>query len=192
MDKRNAGKRRRPPEATPAYLDRAAFGYLQRYASSARNLERVLLRKVRRSAEVHGTDPEEGRRHVEATVQKCLRLGLLNDELYAEAKARSLHRRGAPERLVRGKLMQAGIDDGKIGRALERLNEEIGQPELAAAVTFARRRRLGPFRSQQDRAAARDRDLAALGRRGFDLDLARRVIDADDPESLDALLREDT
>ena len=33
--------------------------------------------------------------------------------------------------------------------------------------------------------AARNRDLAALGRQGFDFDTARRVIDADDLEDLE-------
>ena len=59
-----------------------------------------------------------------------------------------------------------------------------GDPELAAALTYARRRRIGPYRPAGDRAAARARDLAALSRQGFDYDVARRVIDADDPEDL--------
>ena len=46
-------------------------------------------------------------------------------------------------------------------------------------MALARRRRLGPWRSGPERAARRDRDLAALARAGFDLQTARAVIDAE-------------
>ncbi|MCH8002677.1 MAG: RecX family transcriptional regulator, partial [Proteobacteria bacterium] len=55
----------------------------------------------------------------------------------------------------------------------------------AAALAYARRRRLGPYRSPQARAAMREKDLAALGRRGFGYELARRVIETGDVSELE-------
>ncbi len=52
--------RRGPHKASEASLWRAAVGYLRRSASSADNLERVLRRRVERSARAHGTDRDEG------------------------------------------------------------------------------------------------------------------------------------
>ena len=49
--------------------------------------------------------------------------------------------------------------------------------EDQAARAYAKRRRLGPYRRPDLRAAHRDRDLAALARAGFAYGLARRVID---------------
>ena len=52
---RNA-PRKPPRKVSPAYLERAALAYLERFAASAESLRRVLLRKVERSARAHDTD----------------------------------------------------------------------------------------------------------------------------------------
>lgn len=184
-------KRRKPRKATPDYLRRAALFYLERYASSSDSLRRVLLRRVARSAEVHGTDREEGAAEVERLISQLQQQGLLNDANYAEARARSLRRRGASAALVRARLAAKGISRDLIDGALEAVAEEEGERgELAAAIAFARRRRLGPWRAPEERAERRLRDLAALGRQGFGSSLARQVIDAEDIQTLERLLIE--
>ena len=72
-----------------------------------------------------------------------------------------------------------------IDRALAGLAEEAAEPELAAALAYARRRRLGPYRGPDTRMDRREKDLAALGRKGFGYDLARRVIETDDLAELE-------
>ena len=52
-------KRRKPKPATQERLRKAALYYIDRYATSAANLREVLMRRVRRSVRLHGTDPEE-------------------------------------------------------------------------------------------------------------------------------------
>lgn len=175
---------------TPDYLDRAALHYLERYASSSANLRRVLLSKVRRSAQQHGTDPAEGNRWVDSLIERYQRSGLLNDALYAEAKATGLQRRGGSTRRIRQTLMAKGVDEAHVEAALGELEGmDVGTADLTAALAYARRRRLGPFRTDrggtgEERKARRDKDVAALARAGFDLDTARRVIDADDADAL--------
>ncbi len=56
-------------------------------------------------------------------------------------------------------------------------------PDLLAALRYARRRRLGPF-CRGDRFERREKDLAALARAGFGVAFARPVIDADDADAL--------
>jgi regulatory protein len=82
-------------------------------------------------------------------------------------------------------LSQKGVPAPLAARAAAGLAQESGDPDLAAAAAFARRRRLGPYRAPAERTANRERDLAALSRRGFDLGTARRVVDAADPDALD-------
>ena len=187
--KRQAGKagaRRKPPrKATPGYLERAALFYLDRYATSADNLRQVLRRKVARSAWAHGGDPAAGEAAVEALIARFLEAGLLDDARYAEGRARSLARRGQSLRGIRLRLRQKGVGEDEIAAALAGLRDEAGDPELAAALAYARRRRLGPFRAGAARAAQRERDLAALARRGFDPDLVLKVIDAESPDALE-------
>lgn len=183
-------KRRLPREATTSHLENAALHYLERFSSSSANLRRVLMRKVARSARAHGTDPAEGAGFVEAIIARYLQSGLLDDAAYATQKAASLRRRGASRYGIRGKLAVKGVDAELIDTTLEQLDGEPGTGDLAAACALARRRRLGPYRPREERAARRQKDLAALARAGFSLELARRVLAAADIDALEALVRD--
>lgn len=182
-------RRRGPKPATAALLENAALHYLERFASASGNLKRVLMRKVLRSARLHGTDPAAGERLVDDIIARYLRSGLLDDGAYAAQKAASLRRRGASRYAIRGKLAVKGVAGALID---ETLQGESEASELAAACALVRRRRLGPLRAAAERAAHRQKDLAALARAGFGLDLARRVLSAGDEAALAALERGET
>jgi regulatory protein len=177
-----------PSKISPSYLENAAMHYLERFASSSRNLRRVLMRKVDRSLAHWGEEAGGGGREacaaqVDAVIAKLARLGYLNDAAYAEMKTRSLHRQGKGSRTIRATLAAKGIDAGLAASALDSLAEDVGEPDLAAAIKLARKRRLGPFRPQA-REEFRQKDLATLARAGFDFDTARRVIEAESAEAL--------
>lgn len=176
----------RPPrKVTAQSLENVALYYLQRFATSEENLRRVLMRRVERSAHIHGTDRDEGAACVAGLVERYQRAGLLDDAAYARARAETLHRRGVPANGIRARLRHKGVGDDDIAAALASLDDAVASDtDAAAAVNLARRRRLGPFRRAADRAAERDRDLASLARAGFSWDLARHVIDADTPDDL--------
>jgi regulatory protein len=185
-DDRRRPRRRGPKRATPEYLEKAALHYLERYASSSANLRRVLLAKVERSARAHGTDRDEGARAVERILRRFLDSGLLDDRAYAEGRAVTLHRAGHGTRAIRARLARKGIDEETVDAALARLEDEAAEPELAAALRYARKRRLGPYRPAAARGERRERDMAALARKGFSPHLARRIVDADDADELEA------
>jgi regulatory protein len=183
---RRGGTRRGPKKATPEYLEKAALSYLERYASSRANLRRVLLGKVERSARWHGTDRDAGARQVEALLDRLARAGYLDDDAYARGRAVTLHRAGHAQAAIRMKLLQKGVERDAAERALQALDEEAEAPDLAAALRYARKRRLGPYRPAASRAANAERDMAALARKGFSPDLAKRVVQTDDLETLEA------
>ncbi len=180
-----ARRGRGPREATAKYLRNSALHYLDRYATSSAHLRRLLLAKVARSARAHGTNAEAGAAAVEALIAEFLGAGLLDDARYAEDRALILFRRGASARAIRSALLAKGVASELIGPALERLGAAAAEPELAAALAYTLRRRLGPYRSPQARAEMREKDLAALGRRGFGYELARRVIETRDVSALE-------
>jgi len=183
---------RKPPRAiTAEYLDKAALFYLERYASSAENLARVLMRRVEKAARAGISDREEGRRLVDALIERYCARGLLNDRTYAEGRARSLLRQGRPRAAIARRLAAKGVESEAIDQAIGSLADESADPDLAAAITFARRRRLGPWRLK-DRVEFRQRDLAALGRAGFSYELARKVVASETVEELEAMLVEAT
>jgi regulatory protein len=167
-------ERRPPRKVTLAYLERAAMAYLERHASSSENLRRVLRRKVEKRCRLRGEDPAEFHGTIDDVVARSVRSGLVDDSRYADARVASLRRRGGSRRAIQAKLSAKGVDREIIAAAL------AGEPddELTAAHALARRRKLGPYRAGE-RAASRERDMAALARGGFAFEIARRVIDGE-------------
>ena len=182
--------RRRPKPATPEALERAALSYLERYASSAENLRRVLLRRIARAASHGGEDPNAGEAAVEALITRLKRASLLDDKLYAETRGVSLNRRGVSRRGIAARLAAKGVGEDDIAQALHQLARDVAEPDLAAALTYARRRRLGPYRPAEERAERRTRDLASLARQGFEYSLALKVVDAGTPDEIEGELAE--
>lgn len=179
---------RPPPRITPSYLENAALHYLERFAASSAGLRRVLLRKVDRSVAHWGGERADHLAAVDAVIVKLTGLGYLNDQAFAEMKTRSLHRQGKGSRAIRATLAAKGVASDLAEQAMDTLTAEHAEPDLAAAVKLARKRRLGPFRPPENRAETRAKDMAALARSGFDFDTVRRVIDADCVEALEELL----
>lgn len=172
--------RRGPKPVTPELLEKAALHYVERYASTAENLRRVLMRRVERWAYKLGGDRASGRRWVDALVERYVRSGLVDDRRYAEAAADSMRRRGASSRRIRQKLAQKGVDEDVAQAALEESGGAGDAADLAAAAKLARKRRLGPFGDPKQRRERRLKDMAVLARAGFSYDICRRVVDAKD------------
>ena len=175
-----------PRKPTPERLANIALHHLDRYASSADNLRRVLERRVFKAARHHeDLDVDEARGWIDDIIKRYVASGLLNDGAYAETRARSLMTRGNSQRQIRMKLMAKGLGVDAIDAALDALKNDHVDPELAAAVKLARRRRLGPYADPDVRAARAEKDMATLARSGFSYDMAKRVIEADDPLELE-------
>ena len=130
----------------PDLLERWALHYLGRYASSAENLRRVLMRKARRGS------PEEA----------------------AAAAA------------MRARLTAKGVSAADVANAVSGVQAAAPDPDLAAACTFARRRRLGPFRRA---TADHARELGAFARAGFSRRIAEAVLSCTDVAAVEALAR---
>lgn len=177
----------RPPprKPTPTSLENAGLHYLARYAASAEQVRRVLMRRVDRAARAHpDLDRETAAGWIAALVERWRAAGLLDDATFAEAKVRSLRRRGASGRRIRDALSAKGVDRDTIDAAVAQADPTDAPAELEAARRLAKRRRIGPFRPADARAENRMRDLAALARAGFARDVAVRVIDADPDEDV--------
>jgi regulatory protein len=159
---------------TEAYLERAALAYLERFASSAENLRRLLRRKVETRCRLRGEDPKPFLDLIGPVVARTVSTDLVDDRRYAEGRIASFRRRGASARGIKAKLAAKGVGRETVETAL---TEENGG-DRAAAQAHARRRKLGPYRPGE-RAAFRQKDLAVLARAGFSFDVAREVIDGE-------------
>lgn len=157
--------------------------YLERYSAPAAQLRRVLARKIASSCRHHGEEPAIHAAALDDVVARCISSGLVDDRRFAEARAATLRRRGRSTRAVAATLAAKGV-----GRELaERASRTGEEEELAAARKAAKRKRLGPW-SRGDRAASRQKDLAAMARAGFTIAVARAVIDGREEEDANGAL----
>jgi len=173
-------------------LEKWALGYLERFASSAENLRRVLRRRVRRRTSDNET-VQRAAALIEELVERYRVTGLIDDAAYAAARARGRLARGEPLRRIAAGLAAKGVDAEDRAAALEALRETAPNPDLAAACAFARRRRLGPYRRgpAHHKTADRNRELGSFARAGFGRREAEAVLGCADPEAVAALLAGD-
>jgi regulatory protein len=109
-----------------------------------------------------------------AIAERMAGLGYIDDRAFAEAKARSLVRRGYGERRVSEALRAAHVEPADAEQAIE---DSAGQA-FASALALARRRRFGPFATAPADDRTRERQMAAMIRAGHSFSLARRIISA--------------
>lgn len=156
-----------------AALHRLAISYVGRYAVTRAMLARYLRRKLAERGWA-----EDGTAPVAAIVEKCARLGYVDDAAFAAQRGATLARRGFGAARIRAALRAAGVEPEEAG-------PDADAAALAAALVFARRKRLGPYaEAVRDRDQQR-RDLGAMLRAGHAPELARRIVGAASGEMLD-------
>lgn len=162
--------KRVPKPLDAARLEELALAYVARFATSRAKLESYLARKLR---ERGWAGEGEGEPPVAALAERFVAAGYVDDAAFARAKSGSLLRRGYGQRRVTEALGAAGI--GEDIRAEVRAGEGARRQ---AALTMARKRRLGPFGPAPADRAAREKQIAALLRAGHGLDSARELVNA--------------
>lgn len=172
---------RRPlPPLDPAALERMALRYVERFATTRGKLRQYLTRKIRERGWVEGAanaDPP-------ALAEKLAQLGYIDDAAFGEARAAAMGRRGLGARRVTQALRHAGIEEDQT----QALRPAIDARGPASAVTYARRRRIGPFANEQLDKAAREKAIGAMIRAGHGFELARIIVGMAPGESVDDLL----
>ncbi len=166
---------RNKPRKAPRPLDlqrfeELALGYVAKFSTTAVKFERYLKRKLRERGWAG-----EGEPPLDATVRRYVELGYVDDEGYARMKSASLLRRGYGGRRVREALGQAGV--------AEDLRDAVAPGEHAArvaALTYARKRRFGPFGAQPLERTLAEKQIAAMVRAGHGFAAARALVEAVD------------
>ena len=171
--------RKAPRQITERYLENAALHYLKRFSSTLKQLERVLLRKMDRSLKFHGGDRPQALGWLAEVLAKLVRNGLVDDRAYAETKAHAMRAAGQSTRVMTMKLKLKGVADDVVQAKVRLATAEVS--EVEAARTWARKKRLGPYRRDPStRAEKRQKDLASLARAGFPFSIAKQVLDSTD------------
>lgn len=154
-----------------AKLEQLALAYLNRFDVSSRKLEQHLRTRARKL-----DAPPDVSQWIAELIARYQSSGLLNDARYAEQLASQLAARGKSSRAIAQKLAARGVTSQLSGDVLSSRKREEPEGELQAAITYARKRRLGPFRALEEREQFGRKDLAALLRQGFSFEIARKAL----------------
>jgi len=165
----------RPP-LTAEKLEELALNYVGRFATSRSKLVAYLNRKLRERGWHNDSEPP-----VVELADRMVRLGYVDDRAFAISKARSLTGRGYGERRVRQALSIAGIGEEEGADARELAEKEA----VAAALKFASRRSIGPFRADRPTPQERERSIAVMVRAGHRFALAKAITDLNPGENPD-------
>lgn len=195
----SARKARRVAPLDAAQLDALALAYVARFATSAGKLGAYCERKLRERGWAGDAPPD-----VSAIVARMVALGYVDDAGFARMRGAGLLRRGFGVGRIAQDLARARI-------APDLADEASGseRERRAAALAFARRKRLGPFArapfgghsdvicledDTEPRAGAdrgdMARQIAAFQRAGHSLASARALIAAADAASAEEWVNE--
>jgi regulatory protein len=178
MTRKASPKRARiAPPLDSAALDRLALWYVERFATTRGKLAEYLGKKIRE----RGWDGPPG--DPAGVAERMAGLGYIDDRAFAEARARSLARRGYGQRRVVEALRQARVGAEDSVEALE----TDAETELATALAFAKRRRIGPYAVALPDERARARALGAMLRAGHAFSVARRIIETPPGGTVDGM-----
>jgi regulatory protein len=171
----------KPPDAAKLY--EAALNHLARYAASEAGMARVLARKIDRWARLQADESldqdvvRRARLEIPGVIARLKAANVLNDDAFAQSRARRLTREGKSRRLALAHLAAKGVKPAAAQAAVA----DDPARELAAACAFLRRRRAGPFGD-----APEEKVLGAMARAGFSQSTARAALrlDRDEAERL--------
>ncbi len=170
---------KKPKKITESYLHNSGLYYLERFSSSSANFRTVMMQKVKRSCMTHEEQNyDQCAAWVDALIEKFINVGLLDDGIYTRSKVNSLRRRGKSTRTIQAYLKSKGLDSSLIDQTLKDFDIEHydtpAEAELEAALIFARKKRLGPFR--RDKENDPQKELGRMARAGFSYDTSRCVL----------------
>lgn len=165
MRARTARKPR--PPLDDARLNELALAYVARFATSRAKLAAYLRRKVRERGWDGASEAP-----IAALVEKAVRAGYVDDAAFALSKARSLTARGYGGRRVDQAMRAAGITEEDSAGA----RDHVAGNAVEAALSYARRRRLGPYGAEAANPVQREKNLAAMIRAGHDFRLAQAIL----------------
>lgn len=165
---------------TYQYIQNAAYRYLERYATSEENLKFILRRKVERIV-VNHKDSEKIRQDaaqwIEDVVQKAVKIGLVDDLLYATSKMNTFMASGNSISIIKNKLRAKGVQQEVIAAVIEAAKEQEPDINFKNAIKYAKRRRFGPFRVREPEERTSDKEKAAMARAGFSYGEVKKVLE---------------
>jgi|GEM_PF-1205280 len=152
-------------------IEAKAFWYLERYASSSKNLKDYLRKKVRDTDLNHDSELI-----ISQIINNLEKQNILNDGIFSESKAKTFINKGWSLSKIKFRLKQLGINNETIDICIENIKTEEADIELIAASKLVKKRFIGSFRRKELDDKLKNREFGILARAGFNYALSKKVL----------------
>ena len=168
--------RKKTLEVTVDEMRNFAFSYLEKYSPSKQQLKTYLLKKYLK-ASVPNVKKQDITYLIDTVLSDLEKTKFISDKFYSESKAKSLIQRGSSINKIRNYLISKGINDKYIKETILKINENNEDQDFFSAIKICKKKRIGPSRTEDNRALFYKKDISLLARNGFDFETSKRVMD---------------
>ena len=175
-------------------LRNSAMSYLARYEVSIHQFENTMKRKL--SNFQHDLSETESIKFIDLIKNEMISAKFIDDKRFAEIKVRSMRRQGNSQRLIYAKLKEKGLSNDLIQSAIDIVDEGHEDAEMIAALKFIKKKNIGIYyknekiNDETNEYILREKWFGALSRKGFTLEVIRKVINIKEIENADLILED--
>jgi len=146
-----------------------AIYYLSKYSSSKKNLEYILIKKIRRL-----TDEKKIRfqlyKEIKIIIDKLEQLKLINDAIYAESKINALLNQVKSKIYIKQYLIRKGVSSELADKQISLFYEKNQNLEKENAFKFAKKRNLLNDNTDYEKK------LSKMARAGFSYEIVKEIL----------------
>ena len=155
-------------------LKKYALDYLNKYASSKKNLEMILLKRIKKYVWEDKESQKQYHKEIMSIINELEKNNIINDEIFADSKIFEYLRLGKSNLSIRYNLLKKGINKECVDKIFIKLKNENPDYELEAAIIFAKKKKLD-FGDLNNK----DKNLSKMARAGFNYGIALKVLGYD-------------
>ena len=170
--------RRKTLEVTIEEMRNFSFAYIDKYAPSKQQLRTYLLKKYLK-AKVPDVKKQDITDLIDVVLVDLEKSKFISDKFYSESKSRSLIQRGSSINKIRSYLFNKGINDNYIKETIDKIKENNTDQDFFSGIKICKKKRIGPARTDDNRALFYKKDISLLARNGFDFETSKRIMDID-------------
>ena len=163
-------------EATIEEMRKFSLSYLEKYTPSKQQLKTYLLKKYLK-INLTNIKKQDITALIDIVLSDLEKTKFISDKFYSETKAKNLIQRGTSINKIRNYLISKGINDKYIKETILKINEKNEDQDFFSAIKICKKKRIGPSRTEDNRALFYKKDISLLARNGFDFETSKRVMD---------------
>lgn len=172
-----------PRDTLVSKAKKYAFNALAARAMTEDRLREKIMQKISPKDADEEPDQDILISVVDEVVALCRGYGFVDDASYARSRAASARRAGKSRRSAEMSMRTKGVGVETSAQAM------AGYDERAAALSYLKRKKMGPFRIGQADKAREAKEFASFARQGFSYSLWREVADIGAAEADEIILQ---